>query len=347
MTGCNSPRRETRWQLARAANTVGRVIEESSSLTWRPLTIGDAKGSADLLNAMEAVAKIGEHYVEEDTLQELIDPYLDLERASLGAFDGDIMVGFMKVSYKPATEEVHRVSMDGGVHPDYRRRGIGTALVEAGVAAAKALHAQQHPTVKLVVQVQNAEHIAGAAELFRSQGFAPVWYYQQLEHSLGAAIPDAAVPEELRVEPWSEQNDEEFRMIRNESFKDAGLAEMPVDNWKNRMINHAFQPNLSFLLRDVANGAPVSMLLTKCWEADTVATGDRSVHFILIGTLRDYRRRGVASALIGHALRAAADQGYDRAILRVDSATPSEASGIYEKAGFALKLRFVRWALDS
>ena len=323
------------------------MIEASSSLTWRPLSIGDAKASADLLNAMEAVAKIGEHYVEEDTRQELIDPYLDLERASLGVFDGDLMVGFMKVSYKPATEDIHQVSMDGGVHPAYRRQGIGTVLVEAGVAAARALHAEQHPTVKLVVQVQNAEHVAGTAELFRSQGFAPAWYYQQLEHSLGAAVPDAAIPDGLRVEPWSEQNDEEFRMIRNESFKDAGLPEMPVDNWQNRMINHAFQPDLSFLLRDAANGAPVGMLLSKSWEADTVATGDRSVHFILIGTLRDHRRRGVAGALIGQALRAAAGQGYDRVILRVDSATPSEVSGIYEQAGFALKLRFVRWALES
>jgi ribosomal protein S18 acetylase RimI-like enzyme len=147
------------------------MIEEFGSLAWRPLTIGDAKAGADILNAMEAVDKIGEHYVEEDTLQELIDPYLDLERASLGAFDGDVLVGFMKVSYKPATEEVHRVAIDGGVHPDYRRRGVGTALVKAGVAATKARHAQHHPALKLAIDVQTAEHIAGAAELFRSQGF--------------------------------------------------------------------------------------------------------------------------------------------------------------------------------
>ena len=134
---------------------------ESTSLTWRPLTSGDAKVSADLLNAIEAVDQIGENYNEEDTRQELIDPYADLERASLAAFDGDVMVGYMKTDYKPAAEEVHRVFIDGGVHPDYRRRGVGTVLVEAGVAAATALHALHHPTLKLVVGVQKAEHIAG------------------------------------------------------------------------------------------------------------------------------------------------------------------------------------------
>ncbi|GAA1978975.1 GNAT family N-acetyltransferase [Catenulispora subtropica] len=323
------------------------MVEESSSLTWRPLTVEDAQAAADLLNAMEAVDRIGQLYTAQDTLQELIDPYLDLERATLGAFDGDVMAGYMKVSYKPATDDVHRVLVNGGVHPDHRRRGIGTELVEAGVAAAKALHARHSPATRLVIDLYRAEHIAGVAELFRSQGFAPAWYDQQMEHPLGDAIPETMVPDGLRVEPWTQQNDEEFRMIRNEAFKDAGLAETPVDSWKNWMINHTFQPEVSFLLRDMANGAPAGMLLTKCWEADTAVTGFRDATFFLIGTLRDYRRRGVASALIGHALRAAANQGYDRAVLRVDSATPSGAFGIYEKAGFVSKSRFVRWALES
>ncbi|MEU4745477.1 GNAT family N-acetyltransferase, partial [Actinosynnema sp. NPDC023658] len=68
---------------------------------------------------------------------------------------------------------------------------------------------------------------------------------------------------------------------------------------------------------------------------------------VVVGTLRDYRRRGVASALIAHALRAAADQGYDRASVSVDSSSPSGASGIFEKAGFTPTMRFVRWALEA
>jgi mycothiol synthase len=70
------------------------------------------------------------------------------------------------------------------------------------------------------------------------------------------------------------------------------------------------------------------MLLTKYWEADTVATGVRDAHFLLIGMPREYRRRGVASALIGHALRATADQNY-------------------EHAGFVPKQRHVRWELEA
>ncbi|MFC1408771.1 GNAT family N-acetyltransferase [Streptacidiphilus sp. N1-12] len=320
---------------------------EPPSLAWRPLTTGDAKASADLLNAIEAVDRTGENYDEEDTLQELTDPYGDLERASLGAFDGELMVGYMKTTYRPFAEDVHRMLVDGGVHPDYRRRGVGTALMEAGVAAAKALHALHHPALKLVVDVEKADHVAGVAELFRAQGFAPARYYQHMGHPLGEAIPDPAIPDGLRVEPWSEANDEEFLMIRNESFKDHwGSEPIPLDAWKNRITNQSFQPGVSFLLRDAVNGAPAGMLVTMSWEADTAATGVRSAHFMIIGTLRDYRKRGIAGGLLGHALRSAAEQGFGKANLLVDSANPSGAFRLYEKAGFAPEVRYVRWALE-
>ncbi len=70
-----------------------------------------------------------------------------------------------------------------------------------------------------------------------------------------------------------------------------------------KTTNRTFQPEVSFLLRD-ADGAAVGMLVTQCWEGDTEATGIRDAHFSIIGTLAEYRKRGVAGALIGHALGA-------------------------------------------
>ncbi|MDU0287592.1 GNAT family N-acetyltransferase [Saccharothrix longispora] len=316
-------------------------------LTWRPLTPEDARASADLLNAIEAVDRIGEHYTEQDTLQELVDPCTDLERASLAAFDGEVMVGYVKIRHKPTADKVHRVFLDGGVHPAHRGRGVGAALVDAGVAAAKVVHALHHPGAKLVVDVHKCEHIAGVADLVRSRGFAPVRHYLRMEHPLGDAVPDTAVPDGLRVEPWSERVDEDFRSVRNESFRDHwGATPMPVDSWRNKVVNQTFRPEVSFLLRDVATGTPVGVLVTLCWEADTVATGVRDAHFTIVGTLPGHRRRGVAGALVGHALRVAEDRGYDRASLSVDSAGSSGAPTLFGKAGFTPTTRYVRWALE-
>ncbi|MEU7785791.1 GNAT family N-acetyltransferase [Amycolatopsis sp. NPDC049159] len=312
-------------------------------LTWRPLVPADAQASADLLNAIEAVDRIGENYTAEDTRQELIDPYADLERASLAAFDGETLVGYMKVRHKASATEVHRVFLDGGVHPAYRRHGIGTALLEAGVAAAKVVHARHHPGLRLVVDVHKAEHIAGVPELVRSRGFAPARYFQRMEHAL-SGVTGVVVPG-LRIEAWSPSADEDFRSVRNEAYRDFwGAAPMPVDQWRNKIVNQTFRPEISFLARHA--GVAVGVLVTMSWEADTAATGVRDAHFMVVGTLREFRRRGVAGALLAHALRAAAGSGYDRASLNVDSADPAGVSGVFVKAGFTAKQRYVRWALE-
>ncbi|MET9267132.1 GNAT family N-acetyltransferase [Amycolatopsis sp. NPDC004079] len=317
-----------------------------TGLTWRPLTKADAQSSADLLNDIEAVDRIGEYYTAEDTLQELIDPYADLERASLAAFDGDRMVGYMKVRYKLFADEVDRVFLDGGVHPAHRRRGIGATLVKAGIEAARTVHAAHHPELTLFVDVHKAEHIEGVPELVRSQGFAPVRYFQRMEHPLGGAV--APMPGGFHVERWSAENADEFRLVRNESFADHWNAPpLPADAWQHKFASHALRPELSFLLRDKETGVPASLVLILSWAADTEVTGVRDAHFMVIGTIPGYRKRGLASAGIAHALRTAAEHGYDQASLIVDSASEAGAPGVFERAGFTPKMRYVRWALEA
>ncbi|MGI5504362.1 GNAT family N-acetyltransferase [Lentzea sp. CA-135723] len=69
------------------------------------------------------------------------------------------------------------------------------------------------------------------------------------------------------------------------------------------------------------------------------------VHRVLLdgGVHPSYCRRGIASALIAHALQAAVRQGYDRALLSVDSENATGAFGIFERAGFTATRRYVKW----
>ena len=334
--------------------TVAPMATESSNpaLTWRPVVPGDAAAFAVLLNAIEDVDHFGEFFGEDDVAEMIGDPVLDLARGSLGVFDGEVMVGYFLAKHKPLAVGQHRVMLEGGVHPGYRRRGIGVRLLAAGVVSAKELHAIHHPELSLAVDVQNNEQNAGALAAYGAAGMAPIRWYSQMTHDLrdgvGDGIVDVPVPAGFVVEEHSADNSDEFLAVRNEAFLDHwGAVSMPAEQWHSTMVGwQSFRPDLSFLLRDSDTGAAAGMLLTHSWDADTEATGIRDAHFMLIGTRGAYRKRGVASALISCAERAAKDGGYGQASLTVDSASPTGANGLYERAGFVVTSTHVRYAVE-
>jgi mycothiol synthase len=316
---------------------------------WRRPTLDDAAAWATLQNVIAAHDASPEYYTVDDAVDEMRPMAEFLAESGLAVFDGAAMVGYSMPDYRPpaGSKELYRVVVFGGVHPAYRRQGIGRRLLRTAVAEVGAMHAGRHPEMPCAIDVQTPEQVAGAAALFESEGFGPIRYTKLMRHRLGAAVPAGTTPPGLAFEGWSEANDAEFMAIRNEAFADhwASVPNTP-EMWKARVVNRSFRPELSCLLRDAATGHAAGMLTTSYWEADTEATGLRTAHFGLIGTRRPFRRRGVASALIARALHAAAEQGYDQAELSVDAANPSGAFGVYERAGFTVADTFVRWGRE-
>ncbi|MEU6344715.1 GNAT family N-acetyltransferase [Streptomyces sp. NPDC046977] len=317
-------------------------------LTRRPIAPADAATLAELLNAIEAVDTFGEYYSEEDAADQINAPLLDLDRGTVGVFDGDTMVGYSSAAHRPLAEGIHRVTVSGGVHPDHRRRGLGAELLSAGIASAKALHAIHHPVLPLAVDVQNNARNAGALACYQAAGMTPVRWYSHLRHPLGAAVADVPTPDGLVLEGYCADNDADFLAVRNDAYLDRWAA-IPTseDQWRASLGWRAFRPGISFLLRDADNGTAVGMLLTFSWDADTEATGVRDAHIMTLATRRAYRKRGVAGALVRHALRSAQDEGFDRASIEVDADSPAGGHRLYERAGFTVARTEVRYTLGT
>jgi mycothiol synthase len=308
---------------------------ESQNLVWRPLAVSDSEAMADLLNAIDDEDHVWGQYTAEDAAEELDSPVDDLPTSTLAVFDGATMLGFSAVHYKPAAEIVHRVQAAGAVRPTHRRRGLGTKLMQHGLATAEALHTQHHPTLHLVVESAYGEHVVGAVALYRAAGMTATNWSRHMRHPLGTAIADAPIPDGLRVEGYTPETDEEFRAVRNDAVADdPGRSQLSAEEWKVWAVNASFRPELSFLVRDIETGTAAGVILVVSWEAETAATGIRDAYFRVIATRPEFEERGVAEALISHALRMAQEQGYGRASLRADADGSSKEFGVYDSAGF-------------
>ena len=325
---------------------VAIMTVESQNLMWRPMAVSDGAAMADLLNAIDAEDHVWGQYTTEDAAEELDSPVDDLPTSTLAVFDGATMLGFSAVHYKPTAEIVHRVQAAGAVRPTHRRQGLGTKLMQHGLATAEALHALHHPTLQLVVESIYGEHVQGAVALYRAAGMTATKRSRHMRHPLGTAIPDAPIPSGLRIEGYTAATDEEFRAVRNEAVEDSGGSQLTAEEWNVVAVNANFRPELSFLLRDVETGTAAGILLVVSWEAETAATGIRDAYFRVIASRPAYEQRGVAEALISHVLREAQDQGYGRASLRVDADGSSTEFGVYESAGFVTHDTQVHYCIE-
>jgi len=63
-----------------------------------------------------------------------------------------------------------------------------------------------------------------------------------------------------------------------------------------------------------------------------------------VGTLREWRGRGLATALMVRVMRLMRDAGMQDAKLDVDTENQTGAMGLYERLGFRPEHRSIRWA---
>jgi hypothetical protein len=104
----------------------------TETLSWRPIEATDVPACTVLLAAIEDVDQTGDVFGEEDLLETFREPGRD-PRGSTCVHDGDVMVGYCCLSSGSA-DQVHQMSLFGGVHPAHRRQGIRRPVAGPGRA---------------------------------------------------------------------------------------------------------------------------------------------------------------------------------------------------------------------
>ncbi len=316
-----------------------------TAFSLRPMTRADAVAVTDLLAAAEVVDRIEEHYSVEDVHEELDDPMRDPRTDWVLAVAGDRVVGTCQLRARPPDDGAVRVMIDGVVHPELRRQGIGSALLERMLARAPEYVRERGEQLRPDIACSGPSQDVGLAKILAAHGMVPRrWSFVMLADLTGSAddVPD--LPEDYTLASWEGLDHTEIRLAHNRAF----VGHYGFSPWSEQMWSHwvahsrAFRPALSLVARD-QEGAIAAYVQTEEFEGVEAATGVREAYVAKVGTLPDHRRRGLAGLLLRRAMRDYREAGYGRAALDVDAENPTGALGVYQRAGFSTQVRLTSY----
>ncbi|MEN2745990.1 GNAT family N-acetyltransferase [Sinomonas halotolerans] len=335
------------------------------SVVWKPIEPAHAAAWAELSNVLAKIDDTDEFYEPEDLVEELAEPGVDPSLDTFGGWDGGTMVAYGQLRVSAGlVDRVAKASLSGGVHPEWRGRGLGRAVMDWIEPRAAELAAQRYPGLPLVGSLWCGKPASGATRLAQARGYAPARYFRDMRVELAAWEPLSAGPPPEAVRVGSAQarplahrapsgrvatsaveapgvvrvlggeHTEATRRAHNEAFSDHwGAVERTREKWADQLASRSFRPALS----RVALSADPALAPDDAVDAYVLCNEyvPGELYVSLVGTRRRARGRGLATALLTDVLGAARSAGFRIADLGVDSENPTGAVGLYERVGFS------------
>jgi mycothiol synthase len=302
----------------------------------RPATLEDIPTIVEMTNAA-LTADVGSGALTVTQLsEEYQQSFFDIERDTRLIFDG---AGTLVAAGEFWSREPYVYPYFWGtVHPDYRGRGYGTHLCDWAEGRAQHNLAQAPPDARVAVRCNAVSTNEAARALFEGRGMTVARHFWRMQITMDPAeAPQPVWSEGVRMRTHvAGQDDRRVWEVLEDSFADHwGFTPSPFEHFYEGMIAvESFDPSLWFLaVADTPDGEEiVGVSLCRLGTSDDPDQG-----FVLdLGVLRDWRRRGIALALLHETFREFHRRGTYRVGLGVDASSLTGATRLYEKAGMSI-----------
>ncbi len=303
----------------------------------------DIAAMAEVANATNEANGVTDRWSSQMMASELRNPtHVRPQDGHLLAFVDERLVAYSEIEYTDTTDGERHYRSNGRVRPEWRRRGLGAAMMSFNDDLLHKLAARDDfvGPRKLITWLDDLD--SGGIELARRHGYRKVRIYH---HMTRPDMEDITVPElpgGLEVRPVTREQLPQVWAAAVEAFRDhfGGQDESPqaYARWVEDPLMEVDLLVVAFDGNEVAAAVQGAIDPAEN-EANRYLRGWTDPVF----TRRAWRRRGLAFALLGRSLRQLRERGMTSAQLDVDAENENQALTLYRRHRFEVDRSASEW----
>jgi ribosomal protein S18 acetylase RimI-like enzyme len=276
----------------------------------------------DYINTVDDIARVFSHLTNCDPARDML----------LAEGHGDT-IAFSRVWWVEDDSRRRLYISLGFVRPDWRRLGLGRAMLHYGEERLREIAGGHPPEIPKFYRVWAIDSQSGALALFASEGYEAERHYIQMIRPRGEPLPDAPMPQGLEVRQVQAHQIhavwEAMEEARRDHWDYRPTTERDYERWTKERW---FSPDLWKVAWD--GEEVVGMVLNRLDKAQNEKYGRRRGYTTDIFVRRPWRRRGLARSLLVQSIQMFHAMGMEETALGVDTQNPSGAHVLYESVGF-------------
>ncbi len=289
--------------------------------------------------AVISASKTADRVERTDTLEDITNSYSHLTNCDpfrdmvMIEHEGNL-IGYTRMEWRRESNPDRMVfSHFGFLHPEWRRNRIGTAILHYNEAHLRKLSESFSRDVPFYFSVNADDHETGKITLFQVEGYQPIRHFYKMVRPNLDDIPDVSLPEGIELRPVTPEHYRQIWDEMQEAFRDHwGYAPESDEDYSSWLSYSSFQPDLWQIAWH--GDRVVGTVLGFISEEENKEYGVLRGYTEEITVHKEYRKRGIARALIACCLRALKDRGMAEAALFVDTENLSGALRLYEGMGY-------------
>ena len=301
-----------------------RSFAGETDYSWMAKIIEKASAADqdDRATTVEDIRNDYEHLTHSDPYQDIIFACIDEEA-----------IAYSRVEWFQEEDPNDRIySLFVFIIPEWREKGIETAMVGWCEARLREIAQAQPQDSRRLFQTYSSEIQKGFNRIIDSLGYNPVRYFIEMSRPL-ENIPTAELPEGIEVRPVEEKDIRKIWDASVEAFRDHWGFSLPEEeDFISYQNSKYFQPDY---WQVAWKGDEVVGSVQNYIDHDYNQKCDRKRGWTEeITTHRDFRRQGIAKALIVRSMHMHKAKGMTEVALGVDTDNPNGALQLYQSLGY-------------